>query len=261
LEKLYSEFKDFEPWVGFEQEYVLTRGRRPLGFPPDKEPAPQGPYYCGVGSSEVFGREIVEEHMAACLAAGIELTGINAEVMPGQWEYQVFGKNLIRVCHEAWLARWLLIRIADKYGVSISFEPKVILGDWNGSGMHTNFSIREMREGMTLKSGESYSGLDVVKMACEFLSVDPQKNLAVYGHGNQNRLTGHHETCSINEFRYGIANRGASIRIPLNVAVEGCGYLEDRRPAANADPYQVCTVLLSTIVKPFKEMVVIRSGV
>lgn len=255
LNEIFHKFSPHKPWVGFEQEYVLIKNGKPLGFPVDGYPGPQGPYYCGVGSNEAFGREIVEEHMTACLKAGIGLTGINAEVMPGQWEYQIFGSDILRACHEVWLARWLLCRISEKYGVSVSLEPKVVFGDWNGSGMHTNFSIKEMREGLTLKSGQSMTGLEVIELACKFLSADPKRNLEVYGAGNQNRLTGHHETCSINEFRYGVANRGASIRIPLQVSLDGKGYLEDRRPAANADPYQVCQVLLSTIIQPFQEFI------
>ncbi len=248
LNEVFHHFKNHEPWVGFEQEYVLLKNGRPLGFPDNGYPKSQGPYYCGIGANEAFGRDIVEEHLSACLKAGIEITGINAEVMPGQWEYQIFGSDIIRACHEAWIARWLLCRIAEKYKVSVSFLPKVLSGDWNGSGMHTNFSTVEMRNGILLGNGINYSGLDIISIACEALGVDPKTNLAVYGAGNEARLTGHHETCSINEFRYGVADRGASIRIPLQVSQDGKGYLEDRRPAANADPYQVSSVLLSVII-------------
>ncbi|MCB9781292.1 MAG: glutamine synthetase beta-grasp domain-containing protein [Alphaproteobacteria bacterium] len=229
-----------EPWIAFEQEYTFFDGSKPLGFPAERRyPAPQGPYYCGVGADEVYGREVVEEHMKVCLEAGIHLTGINAEVMPGQWEFQCGGPGVdpLTASDHLWLARWLLYRVGEDYGISATLDPKPVPGDWNGAGMHTNYSTAPMR---------TTGGRGVIEAACEALGTRREEHLAVYGWGNEGRLTGAHETCSYKDFKYGIADRTASIRIPRMVAEVGYGYLEDRRPAANADPYDVCTVLLKT---------------
>jgi len=240
LRKLMETAGKEEPWIAFEQEYTFFEGSKPLGFPAERRyPAPQGPYYCGVGADEVYGREVVEEHMRVCLAAGIFLTGINAEVMPGQWEFQCGGPGAdpLTASDHLWLARWLLYRVGEDYGISATLDPKPVPGDWNGAGMHTNYSTKAMR---------SDGGKAVIIEACERLGQKREECLAAYGAGNEARLTGAHETCSYKEFRYGIADRTASIRIPRLVETEGRGYLEDRRPAANADPYEVCEVLLRT---------------
>jgi glutamine synthetase len=227
-----------KPLFGIEQEYVITREGRPLGWPRDGFPAPQGPFYCGVGGDKVFGRELVEEHLRACMEIGIPISGINAEVMPGQWEFQVGAADPLRVSDGLWAARWLLNRLAEEYGWEITLEPKPVKGDWNGSGAHTNFSTVEMRE---------EGGLDVINEACEKLSKRIDEHLGVYGHGYEERLTGEHETCKYDEFKWGIGDRGASVRIPLHVGQEGKGYLEDRRPCSNADPYEVTAIMLETV--------------
>jgi glutamine synthetase len=237
LAEIAEKFNHHKPWFGIEQEYTFFVGRSPLGWPEGGYPAPQGPFYCGVGADEVFGRDIVEDHMEACLEAGIELSGINAEVMPGQWEFQVGPVGATDAGDQLWLARWLLYRIAEEYGVNATLHPKPVKGDWNGAGAHTNFSTKYMRE-----SG----GIKVIEAACEALGKTHDKHIAVYGAHNEERLTGLHETCSISEFRYGVSDRGASIRIPMQTAKDGCGYLEDRRPSANMDPYLVCAALIET---------------
>ena len=228
-----------EPLFGLEQEYVFLDRGRILGWPEGGYPAPQGPFYCGVGADEVFGREIVEKHLSACMRAGLSISGINAEVMPGQWEFQVGAVGALEVSDQLWVARWVLYRIAEDFGVSATLDPKPMKGDWNGSGCHTNFSTSFMRD-------EDH-GLDAINKACEMIGQRIPEHLAVYGKDNEQRLTGLHETCSINEFRYGVSDRGASIRIPMQVAQQGYGYLEDRRPAANIDPYQVTRVLIETV--------------
>ncbi|MCB9744360.1 MAG: glutamine synthetase, partial [Alphaproteobacteria bacterium] len=231
---------DADPWFAFEQEYTFFKGSRPLGFPAERRyPAPQGPYYCGVGADEVYGREVVEDHMAACLDAGIQLTGINAEVMPGQWEYQCGGPGVgpLEASDHLWLSRWLLYRVGEDHDISATLDPKPVPGDWNGAGMHTNFSTHLMRVD---------GGRAIIEEVCEKLGKTHSAHLDVYGHGNEARLTGAHETCSYKEFRFGVADRTGSIRIPRMVATDGKGYLEDRRPAANADPYEVCAALLKT---------------
>ena len=237
LAEIAEKFKHHEPWFGIEQEYTFFVGRSPLGWPEGGYPAPQGPFYCGVGADEVFGRDIVEDHMEACLEAGIKFSGINAEVMPGQWEFQIGPVGATDAGDQLWLARWLLYRIAEEYGVNATLHPKPVKGDWNGAGAHTNFSTKSMRE-----SG----GIKVIETACEALGKKHDKHIAVYGAHNEERLTGLHETCSISEFRYGVSDRGASIRIPMATAKDGYGYLEDRRPSANMDPYLVCAALIET---------------
>ena len=230
---------DPELWLGFEQEYVLMLNGLPLGFPENGYPGPQGPYYCSVGAGNVTGRDIVEEHLNLCLDAGLEVTGINAEVMLGQWEFQIFGKGAKEAADSVQLTRYLLYRTAEKYGVQVELQPKPVKGDWNGSGMHTNFSNKQIRE----EGGESY----ITELMGKFEKVH-EEHIAVYGSKNNERLTGFHETQSIDVFSYGVSDRGASIRIPISTIQNGWkGYLEDRRPASNADPYLIAARLLATI--------------
>lgn len=238
LREVAELYKQEESWFGIEQEYTFFEGAKPLGWPDNGFPAPQGGYYCGVGADEVFGRPVVEEHMGACLAAGLALSGINAEVMPGQWEFQIGPLPPLDAADQIWLARWLLYRIAEDHGVSATLYPKPVKGDWNGAGAHTNFSTKSMREN---------GGMEVIRHACEKLGRRHKEHMAVYGAHNEERLTGLHETCAITEFRYGLSDRGASIRIPMATDLNGNGYLEDRRPAANMDPYQVCAALIKTV--------------
>ena len=238
LVKVTEKHQDHETWFGIEQEYTFFRGRSPLGWPEGGYPAPQGPFYCGVGADEVFGRDIVEKHMDACLLAGLEISGVNAEVMPGQWEFQIGPLGPLKVSDQLWIARWLLYRIAEDFGVNATLYPKPVQGDWNGAGAHTNFSTREMR---------AEGGYALVEAACKKLGERHDEHIAVYGAHNDLRLTGLHETCAIDEFRYGISDRGASIRIPLPTVRDGRGYLEDRRPAANMNPYEVCAIMIETI--------------
>lgn len=243
---LDSNIKVEEPWIGFEQEYVLLNGKLPIGFPEGGYPAPQGPYYCGIGAHVAFGRPVVEAHTKACLNAGLMIYGINAEVLPGQWEFQIGYRGMaaenadpLTVSDHLWLARWLLFRIGENFGLFPTFAAKPVKGDWNGSGMHTNFSTRAMREPRT--------GLKAIEHGIKALEIKHDEHIAAYGDGLAERLTGQHETCAINEFRRGVADRGASVRIPTPVASNGCGYLEDRRPAANADPYVVSARILETV--------------
>jgi glutamine synthetase len=237
---------EHEPWLGFEQEYTLLKGGTPLGFPASGFPAPQGPYYCGVGADVAFGRPVVEAHTRACIQAGLMIYGINAEVLPGQWEFQIGYRGLpqesadpLTVADHLWLARWLLYRIAEDQGVVPTLAAKPVKGDWNGSGLHTNFSTRATRAAGT--------GLAALGRAIKALGTRHAEHIAVYGAGLAERLTGLHETSSLHEFRDGVADRGTSVRIPRPVAAQGHGYLEDRRPAANADPYRVAARLLETV--------------
>ena len=223
-----------DEWVGFEQEYTLFEGDNPMGWPEDGEPAPQGDYYCGRNIGEFISRE----HLNACIKAGISICGTNAEVMLGQWEYQIGAGGSIHMSDDLWVARWLLERICEDHDIKVSLHPKPIEGDWNGAGCHTNFSTKEMRED---------GGIDHIILACGKLGVHHQEHIDSYGVDNDQRLTGLHETCDITEFKYGISDRGASIRIPWQVEQDKKGYLEDRRPASNCDPYVVSQKLIQTI--------------
>ena len=227
-------------WFGFEQEYFIYRHGRPLGWPASSDAMPQGPYYCGVGAENVAGRTFVDEHMQACLHAGIRITGTNAEVALGQWEYQVFGTGQKGAGDDLWMSRYILERLGEQFGFVINFEPKPIEGDWNGSGMHTNFSTDSMR---TNSSMGHY--MDILSK----LNSRHDEHIAVYGKDNDKRLTGLHETQSIEKFTYGEGDRGASIRIPVETVDNHykSGYLEDRRPASNANPYEITKVIIDTI--------------
>jgi len=229
-----------DPWFGLEQEYTIIKDGRPLGFPPTGYPLPQGIYYCSAGGDRTFGRDISDLHLRACLAAGLDIAGTNAEVMPGQWEYQIGGPGVdgLGVSDQLWISRWFLLRVAELFGMTVTFDPKPMSGDWNGAGCHTNFSTRKMREN---------GGLKYIKEACEKLGKKVESHLEGYGKGIETRLTGEHETCSYKEFSWGISDRTASIRIPRSVARDGKGYLEDRRPNANCDPCVVTRLLLETI--------------
>jgi len=231
---------DNDFWFGFEQEYFLWDPitNLPLGFPENGFPAPQGQYYCSVGAANAFGRDIIEQHLDQCLEAEINVEGINAEVATGQWEYQVFAKGAKNAGDQVWVARYLAERNAEKYGLSINLHPKPIKGDWNGSGMHANFSNGAMRN-----SGDE----NIFNKICDEFGKNIKKHINVYGADNDQRLTGLHETQSIDKFSYGVSDRGASIRIPIGTVEDGWkGRLEDRRPASNGDPYKIASIIVST---------------
>ncbi len=231
--------EEVEALFGFEQEYTFLKDDdSPLGFPDNGYPAPQGPYYCAVGAGKIYGREIYEEFLQACLSADLLLSGTNWEVMPGQAEFQIGAGDALTTSDHIWFGRYILERIAEDYGVKVSLDAKPAKGDWNGAGMHTNFSTNKMR---------APGGMEEIERACMAIGEMRLAHLAVYGDDYESRLTGAHETCSYEEFRYGVADRTASIRIPRSVASKGYGYLEDRRPNANADPYKVAARLLMTV--------------
>ena len=234
LDELDTKYSSESVWVGIEQEYTLFKDDRPLGWPMNREPKAQGDYYCGRNEGEWLARK----HMDLCISAGIKISGINSEVMLGQWEYQVGADDPLRISDDLWIARWLLEKVCAKYEVQVTLDPKPVEGDWNGAGAHTNFSTEGMRDdGGDMKIHE----------AIKKLEQKHYEHIQVYGDGNQRRLTGMHETCPINQFRWGVSDRGASVRVPEQVAKEGKGYLEDRRPSANCDPYIVCSKLIETI--------------
>ena len=248
--EIMEKVKSMEPWFGIEQEYTLFEPDRktPYGWPkggfPDR---PQGPYYCSIGTENAYGRAVCEAHYKCCMYAGINISGINGEVMPGQWEYQVGPCVGISSGDELHMSRYLLIRVCEQFGVVVSFDPKPIPGDWNGAGCHTNVSTEDTR-----KPG----GYKAIKIYMERLGAPgkQEEHIAAYdisgGIDNQRRLTGAHETASYKEFSWGVANRGCSIRIPRMTEKENCGYFEDRRPASNMDPYIVTGKIMETCVLP-----------
>jgi len=236
LRTIFEAHASEDPLFGIEQEFTFFDGVRPLGWPINGFPAPQGLYYCGIGFDEVFGREIVEDHMHACLEAGIAYEGGHAEVMPAQWEFQIGVCDPLRLADDLWVARWLLYRIAEKYKVSATLSAKPVKGDWNGAGAHTNFSTKSMR-----------SNIDACWAAIKKLEAKHDEHVAIYGEDIEDRLTGLHETCDYRTFKAGVSDRGASIRIPWHVDVNKKGYIEDRRPCANIDPYKVCAKIINTV--------------
>eukprot|EP00245_Coleochaete_scutata_P007490 TRINITY_DN22912_c0_g1_i1.p1 TRINITY_DN22912_c0_g1~~TRINITY_DN22912_c0_g1_i1.p1 ORF type:complete len:367 (+),score=67.64 TRINITY_DN22912_c0_g1_i1:121-1221(+) len=238
--EIFEKVKEHVPWFGIEQEYTLLSTENwPLGWPKNGYPGPQGPYYCGVGADKAWGRDIMDAHYKACIYAGITISGTNGEVMPGQWEYQVGPCTGIESGDELWISRYILERITETAGVVLSLDPKPIKGDWNGAGCHTNYSTKEMRED---------GGYEVIKKAISKLAAKHKEHIAAYGEGNERRLTGKHETASINKFLWGVANRGASVRVGRDTEKEGKGYFEDRRPASNMDPYIVTSMIAQTTI-------------
>ena len=236
--RVFDTKPDEEPWYGLEQEYFLfdVNTNLPIGFNAYGE---QGQYYCSVGYLNAHGRGIVEEHMQACLQAGINISGVNAEVAPGQWEYQVGPCTGIDSADQLWMARYILERVSEKFGVYVCLYPKPLNGDWNGSGCHTNYSTKKMREP---------GGLNEIYEAIDRLRENHEEHMEVYGKDNELRLTGKHETSSFHKFSSGIANRNASIRIGNKTVNDGFGYFEDRRPSSNMDPYLVTAKIFETTV-------------
>ncbi len=234
--EISEKYASQEPWFGIEQEYTFYKDGRPHGWPVDGYPAPQGGYYCGVGFDEIYGRDAVEAHTDACIDAGLAISGTNAEVMIGQWEFQIGPLDPVAAADQVWMGRWLLYRIGEDFGIDAHLDPKPVPGDWNGAGAHTNFSTAQMRE-----------NYDAIIAACEALGEKVEEHIKNYGAGIEQRLTGLHETAPWTEFSYGVSDRGASVRIPWQVAKEGKGYIEDRRPNANMDPYVVTRLITNTV--------------
>ena len=235
--------EDSRPFFGLEQEYCfLSTDLHPFGWPRNGYPGPQGPYHCGVGANKVFGRDIVEAHYRACLYSGIKISGTNAETMPAQFEFQIGPSEGISAGDDLWMARYFLNRISEDFNVMVSFDPKPMEGDWSGAGLHANFSTKEMREP---------NGIVAIEKALEKLGRNHLDHIKQYdptgGKDNERRLTGKNETEFMYKYSVGIGNRNVSIRIPRHCAQAGKGYLEDRRPASNVDPYVVTQLLVQTL--------------
>jgi len=218
-------------WFGFEQEYFIREEINGgiLGHKRNILKG-QGEYYCGVGHN-VVGRDFVEDHLNMCLEYGIDITGTNAEVALGQWEYQVFSKGKLKGGDDLWMSRYFLYKISEKYNYHIDLHPKPLThGAWNGSGLHTNFSNNKMR---------NEGGYEYFLAIFNSFASRHEEHIKAYGSNNHLRLTGGFETQAIDKFSWGVSDRGASIRVPQDTAKEWKGYVEDRRPGSNADPYKI----------------------
>src|ERR1035437_354313 len=231
---------------GWEQEYFIfdSSTNKPIGWPKQHGafPKPQGDNYCAVGSSTIKGREFVEEHTDMCLKAGLLIGGVNAEVALGQWEYQIGPVPAIDGSDQLWISRYILYRLGEKYNYSIDIDPKPFKGnDWNGSGMHVNFSTKTLRDD---KINKKKIAIDM----CKKLEATHKEDIKIYGLNNEHRLTGKNETSSMTSFGWGIGDRTKSIRIPSSIEdPNAIGYIEDRRPASNANPYLIVDRILETI--------------
>lgn len=240
--EMHEKCNEYDFWFGMEQEYIIVdKSGLPYKWErPDR--LFNSDSYCSAGGDRCYGREISEEHLHKCLEAGISICGTNAEVMTSQWEYQIGAVDSLEVSDHLWMSRYIMNRVTEKYDCSVTFLPKPF-ADYAGSGLHTNVSTKEMRE---------EGGLEHIYKACEKLRLTHKKHIDLYGEGNNNRLTGRNETCSYEEYKYGVRNRGCSVRIPLSVYNDKKGYLEDRRPGSNADPYVITSLLMESIV--FQEL-------
>lgn len=238
--KLFNDNLDDEPLFGIEQEFFLVKDGYPIGFPSNRNlyPSPQKNYYCGIGSDNSIGRECIEKAFNNCIKAGLNVTGLNAEVAPSQWEIQICAKG-IEASDQLYIMRYILDRTAEEYGWSIDINPKPIEGDWNGSGCHVNFSTKKMRE---------ENGYNIILNSLDRLSKNHDIYMKYYGEDNDKRMTGKHETASFDKFSSGVGNRGASVRIPTLTFLNKKGYFEDRRPSSNMNPYIVTSLLMETTI-------------
>jgi glutamine synthetase len=225
--RIFDKLDEQECWFGLEQEYFICNKR----FVCENN----GSHYCGK-TSNYIERQIVEEHLRCCIEAGLDISGINAEVATSQWEFQIGPSKGINAADELIIARYLLERIAEKYLRQINYEPK-ITEEANGSGCHINFSTNEMR---------SENGYEKIVACMDKLAAKHTEHITVYGKNNNLRLTGKHETSAMDKFTWGIGTRNTSVRIPNATVKNGCGYFEDRRPAANIDPYLATSIIAKT---------------
>ncbi len=252
--------KGEEVWFGIEQEYILARASEegpkdlvPLAWSGKKQRVPQGDFYCGVGAGKAISREIAEEHLQKCLAAELNIAGINAEVFPGQWEFQIGICKGIDVADQLWLARYLLIRVCEKYDVVPMFDPKPFKGDWNGSGCHVNISTNSTRN--------SINKVEAVELLLNQMKNNFIDDILFFGEKNDERLTGRHETSSLSEFTWSVAGRHTSVRIPTTTSKGETGYFEDRRPAGNMDPYLACGRIADSMLLNHKNIEAFKSAV
>lgn len=238
--RLFDQKEETEPWFGLECEFFLMKdagsyqSNTPIATNKHGLQAIQGQYYCGVGTKNVFGREVIEEIMQKCIKAGINITGINCEVGPSQWEYQIGICTGIESGDHVWMSKYIAERVSEMHNVQICWHPKPI-DNFNGSGCHTNFSTKEMRE---------KDSMEYLEQVMTKLEAKHDEHMEVYGSDNHLRMTGKHETSSYDKFTWGRGDRTASFRVPTST----CTYIEDRRPASNIDPYLVTSKIYETVV-------------
>jgi glutamine synthetase len=171
---IFNQKQEYVSWFGLEQEYFMIHPEWNINVK-------QGPYYCGIGNKSSVERIIAEEHLIACLDIGITISGLNAEVANKQWEFQIGPCEGIASADQLYIARYLLERIAEKYDVSISYEPK-LFKNINGSGCHTNFSTKFTRE---------EGGVVEIYRYINKLKIKHKEHMEVYGKNNESRLTVH----------------------------------------------------------------------
>ena len=260
--------KDHEPQFGIEQEYMIfsttvatregtqnkktfiEKKRVPYGWAGHDDPREDEQTriyisYLSVGKGILYGRDLAEEHLDHCLHAGLKIHGINAEANPSQWEYQIGVCGPVEMADHLTVSRYILHRLSEKYNASISLQPKPYKGDhYFGSGLHTNFSTKKMREG-----ADGKKGIQFVEEACEKLC-DPelhQKHMDVYG-DNKERLDGTGLVVgSKDKCTWGKADKKTSLNITVPTIVKEKGYFEDRRPASNADPYRIAARMVQSV--------------
>ena len=238
---LFKRSGHLEPMFGLEQEFFISRkttlGLVPIAFGDSHYmPEKQGNYYCGVGGTNLYGKNMMEEVLNRLLKAGLSITGLNAEVAPSQWEFQVCSIG-IDAADSLILLRYICGRVLEKHGLVMDISAKPLKGEWNGSGCHINYSTNTMRE---------EGGYKHIENAIKNLSENHMLHINNYGDDNPQRLTGEHETSAIDKFTYSVGGRHTSIRIPYSTKTNKCGYIEDRRPSSSIDPYKATSLLHAT---------------
>lgn len=212
-------------WFGFEQEYFL--------LPFESESEQDAFHYCSPTSET-----IPQHHYNECRQMGVHITGWNCEVAPNQYEFQVCAAG-VSAADDLIMARWVLLRVCQEHDKGLLLVPKPI-PVYNGSGLHTNFSTPQMRT--------SPGGWSTMLKSVGLLRDRHNEHMEVYGDGNEERLSGMYETSAFDTFSWGIGSRDTSVRLQKVMKGEDKGFIEDRRPASNANPYVVCYALVNTCV-------------
>lgn len=226
-----------DPYFRINQEYFIIQSSGTTNFAPlCSYEQPQPDYYCGVGN--VTLRNLAEKHYQYCLNAHLKISAVNAEMEPTQWQFQIGPSSKISASDELWVARYILVKLSEEFRVCICFKPKSLPNPSNSSSLHlhTSFSTQETRD------AQNQNGLKCIYQYIDRLSKKHTEHICIYGH-NSNRV---HSGSDYHTFSFASGYRGNNICIPKSVLKAGCGYLEDMRPASNADPYRVTAAIFST---------------